>query len=365
MKKLFITLFTALLAIPGLAQTNFRPLTHAQAVEQAKKENKLAFVDFYTDWCGHCKMMTREVFTQKAVGDYMNEKFVCIKLNAEKEGKEFADLYKVEYFPTFIVLDTDKKVIVTKIGFEEGQAFIDDLNRQLDPEMSPEKLKARYDSGERTPELISAYASLKMAELREKVGKTIKSKEVFKIVYDYYKDLSDADRLSPKNLFVYQQYVESPTDEPARFMVAHRDEFDANTRVEIDKVLSKLYQAQVYGYFSGTKPYDAATYELIKNEINTLGFNADKKYDNCFRFIECHAKGDLNAYLDLCEKEYPSLDERQQSSLVVHFAGLIKTDDAAIRQRAAKFLRSHVAEMSAGNMFFVADQLMDLEGQKH
>ena len=59
------------------------------------------------------------------------------------------------------------------------------------------------------------------------------------------------------------------------------------------------------------------------------------------------------------------MDERQQSSLVVHFAGLIKTDDAAIHQRAAKFLRSHVAEMSAGNMFFVADQLMDLEGQKH
>lgn len=59
-------------------------------------------------------------------------------------------------------------------------------------------------------------------------------------------------------------------------MVAHRDEFDADMRVEIDKVLSKLYQAQVYGYFSGTKPYDAATYELIKNEINTLGFNADK-----------------------------------------------------------------------------------------
>ena len=351
MKKQIFTALAALLALPGLAQTNFRSITFDEALAAAKAENKMVFIDFYTDWCGPCKAMARDVFPQKAVGDYMNEKFVCIKLNAEKEGKEFADLYKVEYFPTFIVLDTDKKVIVTKIGFEEGQAFIDDLNRQLDPEMSPEKLKARYDSGERTPELISAYASLKMAELREKVGKTIKSKEVFKIVYDYYKDLSDADRLSPKNLFVYQQYVESPTDEPARFMVAHRDEFDANTRVEIDKVLSKLYQAQVYGYFSGTKPYDAATYELIKNE--------------CFRFIECHAKGDLNAYLDLCEKEYPSLDERQQSSLVVHFAGLIKTDDAAIRQRAAKFLRSHVAEMSAGNMFFVADQLMDLEGQKH
>lgn len=111
-------------------------------------------------------------------------------------------------------------MIVTKIGFEEGQSFIDDLNRKLDPEMSPEKLKARYDSGERTPDLISAYASLKMAELREKVGKTIKSKEVLKIVYDYYKDLSDADRLSPKICsFTSSMWNRPPMNLPASWLL--------------------------------------------------------------------------------------------------------------------------------------------------
>ena len=110
MKKLFITLFTALLAIPGLAQTNFRPLTLDQAVEQAKKENKLVFVDFYTDWCGPCRVMANTVFPQKKVGDYFNARFVCIKLNAEKEGKEDAATYQVKAYPTFLVLDTDKKV---------------------------------------------------------------------------------------------------------------------------------------------------------------------------------------------------------------------------------------------------------------
>ena len=30
----------------------FQDLTIEQAVEQAKKENKHVFIDFYTDWCG-------------------------------------------------------------------------------------------------------------------------------------------------------------------------------------------------------------------------------------------------------------------------------------------------------------------------
>ncbi len=366
MKKQILTALAALLALPGLAQTNFRSITFDEALAAAKAENKMVFIDFYTDWCGPCKMMTRDVFPQKAVGDYMNEKFVCIKLNSEKEGKELADLYKVQYLPTFIVLDTDKKVLLTKTGYEEGQAFINDIDRRIDPNKSPEKLKARYDGGERTPELIAAYASLKMAEAnesRQRSEREAKAKEAADMVRDYYKGLGDADRLSPKNLFVYQQFVESPTDEAARFMVEHRNEFDADMRQEIEGIISRLYQSQVYGSFSGSIPYDAAAYELTKGDVNRLGLNTDKKYDACFRFIECHAQGDLNAYLDLCEKEYASLDETLQSLLTSNLAKLVKTDDPAIRQRAARFLRDRIGGMSTNDMLFAVYQLTELEGR--
>ena len=170
MKKLFSTLFTALLAIPGLAQTNFRPLTLDQAVEQAKKENKLVFVDFYTDWCGPCRVMANTVFPQKKVGDYFNARFVCIKLNAEKEGKADAATYQVKAYPTFLVLDTDKKVKLDIKGSMTADNFISKIESELNPELSPEAMKKRYDAGERTPELVNAYAFHFMEEGKEEEG---------------------------------------------------------------------------------------------------------------------------------------------------------------------------------------------------
>ena len=79
-------IMTLVVGITSFAQTKFRELSWEKAVETAKQEGKMVFVDFYADWCGPCKMMAKDVFPQKQVGDYFNAKFVCLKLNAERDG---------------------------------------------------------------------------------------------------------------------------------------------------------------------------------------------------------------------------------------------------------------------------------------
>ena len=87
MKRL-ISLFCCLcLFIPTFAQTTFQELTLEGALEKAKTGNKYVFVDCYTSWCGPCKLMTENIFPSKTVGDYMNNRFVCVKFDMEKYQK--------------------------------------------------------------------------------------------------------------------------------------------------------------------------------------------------------------------------------------------------------------------------------------
>lgn len=91
MKKivcLFIGVFTC---VQLFAQgVGFKSISLKEALEQAKAQGKMVFVDCYTTWCGPCKMMAEQVFPQKAAGDFFNARFVNVKFDMEKgEGKEF------------------------------------------------------------------------------------------------------------------------------------------------------------------------------------------------------------------------------------------------------------------------------------
>ncbi len=57
-----------------------------EAYTKAKTENKIMLIDFYTDWCGWCKKMDRDTYSNDAIIEQMNKNFVAVKINPEKEG---------------------------------------------------------------------------------------------------------------------------------------------------------------------------------------------------------------------------------------------------------------------------------------
>jgi thioredoxin-related protein len=93
MKKIIVVtlLFISTLSVFSQATTT----TEAQTVkwytiQEAEKLMKQSprplFVDAYTDWCGWCKKMDKETFTNPVISDLLNSKFYPVKFDAE--GKE-------------------------------------------------------------------------------------------------------------------------------------------------------------------------------------------------------------------------------------------------------------------------------------
>src|SRR5687767_5878813 len=63
-------------------------LTWPQVLEKAKKENKYIFLDCYTTWCGPCKWMDKDVYTNDTVGQFFNEKFISVKVQMDQTKKD-------------------------------------------------------------------------------------------------------------------------------------------------------------------------------------------------------------------------------------------------------------------------------------
>ncbi len=363
MKKIILSFFTVIWAVSLLGQTNFRHITYDEALIAAKAENKMVFIDFFTEWCGPCKMMAKQVFPDKAVGDYMNARFVSLKLDAEKEGKSLAEQYGVNAYPTCVIVGADGKVLMNKAGATlDPKSFIAELDLTVNPEKSLARLRERYEQGERTAELVETYAALKIMQMRETRDMS-KIEEAYKIVRDYFSGLDKKERLKAENLFVYMNYIQSPVDEIARFMVNNQKNFDPLIKEQISTRVTRMYEDYLNAYFSGMVPFDKEGYACIKEEMVEAGMNKEGQYDSVFRFVDCYARGDLDAWLDLCEREYKNLPEDKKSELIAGMANLINTEDQDILKRASLFVRTQMVDMEVNELFGVVRGLMSLDSK--
>ena len=97
---------TLILGVADEEKTRFVSGEQWESVlSDARQHDRLIFVDCYTKWCGPCKMMDKYVFPTKEVGKFMNDRFICAKLDMETPiGKELNNQFQVSSYPTFLIL---------------------------------------------------------------------------------------------------------------------------------------------------------------------------------------------------------------------------------------------------------------------
>lgn len=224
-KTLFILFYLMLFVGVGYAQESGIRFEQTrewkQIVKKAKKEKKMIFVDCYTDWCGPCRTMAANVFTQDTVGQFFNRHFVNAKFEMEKDadGILLKKQYRVEAFPTMLFIDpATGRELYRLIGIRTGQALLDYAGIALDSRRNLPGMAARYAAGDRTPEFLKEYqATLSDAGLPG-------SREM---AMEYLRLLDVEQLATPYNWHMVVHYISDPLDKPLRLVMENRERFYA------------------------------------------------------------------------------------------------------------------------------------------
>lgn len=162
MKNSQILLFLFLLttSLVQSAGIQFEKISLEEAKTKAKKENKIIFIDYYADWCGPCKWLAKNVFTEAEVGSLFNSNFINLKINADQDdfiGQE----YNANSLPTLLFIDSEGNLKKKVVGAVDKQTLINAANYVLHPETDPLTIKKKtFDAGNRSKEFLLDYALL-------------------------------------------------------------------------------------------------------------------------------------------------------------------------------------------------------------
>ncbi|MEZ5030226.1 MAG: thioredoxin family protein [Saprospiraceae bacterium] len=326
--------------------------TWEEAQELAKKEDKLIFIDAFATWCGPCKRMAREAFPKKEVGDVYNRYFINVKLDMERgDGLVFRTTYPVSAFPTLYFIGPDGSVVHRQVGAQGPEQLIRLAQFALAKVDNSDDYAARFDAGERDPELVLNYITA-----LNKAGKPS-----LKVVNTYLDEQTDLD--TPENLKII---LEGTTEADSRvfdLLVEHRAaieqqmgkaQIDNKIEMACSATLMKAVEFNVASLFEEAK---------AKMKLHVPDRSRDFALDADMQFYSGAAN--LPAYLDACSaygkakvKEDPMAVNSLASKLLQQYSG----DEQALKI-AADLARKAGKETSTYEPWLTLAQIQHKQGK--
>ena len=219
MKKMFFLIQMICYYLLAVGQgVDFQNLTYNEALAKAKINEKMVLVDCYTSWCGPCKQMVAKEFPRKEMGDYINPKFVSIKIDMEKgEGIELRKRFDVNSYPTFLFLSSEGEILYRMVGYREANQFISELKKGISGGGRLEILTRRYKQGERTADFMNEYLWV----LGENSMNTLQDQ----ILIEFLKGKEEILLTDSVLCSIFRRYIKSPKNEVFLYVYDHKNVF--------------------------------------------------------------------------------------------------------------------------------------------
>ncbi len=201
-----------------------------EIVAMAKKEKKYIFVDCFTTWCGPCKMMSAEVFSQSKVGSFFNKNFISLKAQMDKTKKDAEDVkllypdfeeieskYEIQVYPTFLFFSPEGNLVHKFVGGMSAEAFIDKSAEALNPTTQYITLKSLFSNHQSD----TAY-------LRKMIKAAAESYEDPSLYFNAYA-LTQQEMFTRENLPYLELLSDNPDQPGFKLIVANPEKYDALT----------------------------------------------------------------------------------------------------------------------------------------
>ncbi|HXG10542.1 MAG TPA: DUF255 domain-containing protein [Gemmataceae bacterium] len=121
---------------------------YAEARREAAEKDRPLVLDFGTENCYWCKQLDLRTFRDPTVVRLMNEQFIPLKIDGEREADLAAKL-RIQNYPTIVIAAPDGKILGTFEGFLEAPRFQELLQRALASIPGPEWMTRNYEEAAR------------------------------------------------------------------------------------------------------------------------------------------------------------------------------------------------------------------------
>jgi thioredoxin-related protein len=243
----FLYIFFFIISFQSIkSQNQFVPedIPYQKVLETAKLEGKPLFVMLYADWCPHCNLMKKEVFSDPKVMDFLKKNYVCAWKNIEKEeGITLKNKFNTKSLPTFLFIDPANETLLYALkGEMKTPEFLIEANNALNSKLQlPYLEKIFLDDPSNSDKFFTYLNTLKKGKDRTDLSIP---------THTYLNTQSDAQLVSETNWRVIANGVTDIKSREFQYVLNHQKEFAtvaSQNRVDrkIESIVTELLRPLV------------------------------------------------------------------------------------------------------------------------
>lgn len=303
----------------------FSQLSFKELKEQASKTNKLIFVDAYTTWCGPCKYMAKNVFTNDTVADYYNSHFINAKIDMEKgEGIELAKQYNVNCYPTLLYIDGKGNIIHRESSAMNASNFIELGKRAQEPEGTYSYYVNNYETQKNNADFLVKF-------IHAQSNTCIEPTE---LVAHYFSLQKPEDLSNGQNWEMILYYTTDMNSREFTYLLDNKKKFEMlYTEKVINQKIEEVYLNSLFQIIK-TTPFDEAKYNTTKAKITSQNFSGNMKVVFEADLALAKRNKDLQQYIKLATDNVETFyknDWRELNSIAWDFYEQVNDKSALLK----------------------------------